>query len=152
MTPEQKSTPGSLQPAVSEAVCRMQSLGRGGTQSGWAGLLAVLGASQTPNRELKVFFWDTIWIMVQLLNTIALQMGRTSHFHGKEVTALPGLCYKFPRVPVTCRSEESAPTVPCSFSWTTMQCQKLQMILFFVIKTSFFIMFLGIHCLSQGQA
>lgn len=37
--------------------------------------------------------------MVQLLNIIDLQMGRTSSFHGKAVTALSGLHYKFPRVP-----------------------------------------------------
>lgn len=65
--------------------------------------------------------------MIQLLNIIDLQMG-------KVVTPLSGLHYKFPRVPPLSLAGTPAPR--CYFISAGLCCRanKLQMILFYVIK------------------
>lgn len=50
-------------------------------------------------------------------------MGRTSDFHGKVVTALSGLRYKFPRVPCHLQVLGEHSIVLLYFCWTMMQGQ-----------------------------
>lgn len=91
VTPQQKSIPGSLQPAASEVLCRQQSLGEGTHRPSLKPASLQTGS--------QVFSSGTLYLKYgSFTNIIDLQVGRTSS-HGKAVTPFSGLHYKFPRVP-----------------------------------------------------